>query len=448
MEERRRRYEEEMEEEELKYGAKHVIKLFIPVSLCMLVVVATMNTISFYRSTNVYMIYTPFTDQNVDNTTKILQSFANAFILLGFIVVMTTVLILLYKFRCYKIIHGWLMISSLMMLFLFTFTYLAEVLRAYNVPIDVYSVALFMWNFGVVGMICIHWRGPLLLQQGYLIMISALMALVFIKFLPDWTTWVVLGVISVWDLVAVLAPKGPLRILVETAQERNESIFPALIYSSAVAYMTTATTDDGAGNGGGGGGSGNGSGNGREANVLFDVRDRQHQQQRRAVAVVSPEQQQQQQRPGEESEVIVVQPQQQQQSRRRSSENAPPQLNEPSVNPNPNDTARSGPPPPPSADTTEEEEDEERGVKLGLGDFIFYSVLVGKASSYGDWNTTLACFVAILIGLCLTLLLLAIFRKALPALPISIAFGLIFYFSTSTLVAPFSDALQGSLIYI
>lgn len=402
------------EEEGLKYGAQHVIKLFAPVSLCMLVVVATINSVNFYSTKDVYLIYTPFHELSPDTGMKIWDAIANSLILMTFIVLMTILLIFLYKKRCYKIIHGWLMLSSFLLLFIFSYLYLEELLRAYNIPMDYITALMIMWNFGVAGMMSIHWQGPLRLQQAYLIFVAALMALVFIKYLPEVTTWVVLAVISIWDLIAVLSPKGPLRVLVETAQERNEQIFPALIYSSTVAYsiMTTTETSDG---------------EAAERNVT-----RRHQNER-----MSPD--------GEEAGFSEEWTSTNEERSRQRQVEVQANIGN---NPNRPTEYRTVTTPPTQAQQYSDQDAEERGIKLGLGDFIFYSVLVGKASSYGDWNTTIACFVAILIGLCLTLLLLAICRKALPALPISIFFGLLFCFATSALVKPFTDHMSAQQAFI
>lgn len=85
-------------------------------------------------------------------------------------------------------------------------------------------------------------------------------------------------------------------------------------------------------------------------------------------------------------------------------------------------------------------------IKLGLGDFIFYSVLVGRAAMY-DMLTVFACYLAIIAGLGCTLLWLAISHHALPALPISIALAVAFYFISRFVMEPVVLPMVLQLVY-
>ncbi|PIO74871.1 hypothetical protein TELCIR_03105 [Teladorsagia circumcincta] len=58
-------------------------------------------------------------------------------------------------------------------------------------------------------------------------------------------------------------------------------------------------------------------------------------------------------------------------------------------------------------------DNEESSIRLGLGDFIFYSLLIGLTATQDDWIIIIACYIAIMTGLFLTMILLVIFKKIL-----------------------------------
>jgi hypothetical protein len=90
---------------------------------------------------------------------------------------------------------------------------------------------------------------------------------------------------------------------------------------------------------------------------------------------------------------------------------------------------------------------ERTSIKLGLGDFIFYSILVSKAALY-SYTTFVICTLAVISGLGLTLLLLAVYGHALPALPISILLGVIFYLLTRYAIEPWVEDIFIARVYL
>lgn len=417
--------EEEMQLE-LKYGADQVIALILPVSLCMLVVIATIQSVSYYATQDTQFAYSPYSETSSNGGgERFGGALLNAIIIIGIIIVMTMVLVVLYKYRCYRAIHGWLIMSSMLLLFFFSYQFITQVLEGNNATIDYITMSIAVWNFGWVGLAVIHWKGPLLLQQCYLIAVSALMALVLIKNLPAWTTWVLLGAIALYDLVAVLCPGGPLRQLVELAQEREEPLFPALVYSSTMVWLVGMADADpppykdppGPSRGGG------------SAITIPPSSSSSFVPPPNAFVVGNASRS----TPGNNTSPPRS-------SSSSSAGHGGAGLQSPTAT-SPHSSTSTAPVIPP------EEEAERKGVKLGLGDFIFYSVLVGKAATV-DWGTIIVCYIAILIGLAATLLLLSILKHALPALPISIALGLLFYFITSLLLTPFLDELSYKQVFI
>lgn len=353
------------------------------------------------------------------------------------IVVFTFLLVWLFKSGHVRFIAGWLFVAVAVIFAYVGGIYLYEFCRSHCINLDWVTLSFAVWNFTITGLAAVFWKVPRFINQAYLIVMSALMAFIF-RTLPEWATWTILGVLVVWDLFAVLAPCGPLRMLVEASKKMNEPL-PALVYDT------------------------NPNDIGRDPEAMPAVILTRKKKQDRGATSSDPAQTTEEAGrtgeeavPGEngtpgESEETPSSTRSERRARRRAKKEAKKEAkNRDAAGTDGTQAETSGEN---ASQPTQPQQPEEIRVgtlgahlKLGLGDFVFYSVLVAQASKQGAMTAVIS-FVAILAGLCATLFLVIVYKKALPALPISIVSGMVFYALTRLTVKPFVLNLFPRLIF-
>jgi presenilin 1 len=476
--------------EDVLYSANSFWAVLKPVALTMFlasVVVVYVEFATEDQGVSVYAINDGDADGNGgdSNSVKLGKSLINALTIVGVICGATFVVVLLYKFRCMKCLFGYMAFSSTMLLGLMGGLLWYTALARWDLPCDYLTFVAVLYNFAFVGVAAIFYQKgiPTWVTQGYLVMISVIMAWQLSRF-EEWTGWALLVVLALYDLCAVLTPCGPLKYLVGLMQERDAPTMPGLLYEAelpAHARHHHRVPPPLGGRGGGGGGGGTASAT-EGMDLQTPVRDVSSDDGGPVALVPSSlasslhstsppspldplldgshgspggthldhhhrqQQQQQQQLRGGRVDARLLEAggalREEEEEGERGSGGV---------------GGRSGVGDNPSSLSSSSQQQhhgegeggapEERSIKLGLGDFVFYSVLVGKAALYG-FATCAACFLVIISGLGATLVLLSVFRKALPALPISIGLGVLFYLLTRVAIIPYIDALVASPIYV
>ncbi|ESQ51491.1 hypothetical protein EUTSA_v10016742mg [Eutrema salsugineum] len=388
---------------------EELIGILTPVSICMFTVVllvCVLNSDPSSSSASFSSIATAaYAESDSDSSwDKFVGAALNSLVFVAAITVATFVLVLLFYLRCVSFLKFYMGFSAFIVLGNLGGEILVLLIDRFRFPIDSITFLILLFNLSVVGVFAVFMsKFSILITQGYLVVIGVLVAY-FFTLLPEWTTWVLLVALALYDIAAVLLPVGPLRLLVEMAISRDEDI-PALVYEARPVIRNDSRLV--------------------QRRVWRERRSNQNGS--NDIENTS-----------RDEVVRVVRAEAEEEEHVGSSERS--EISVPLID-------RSRP------DQAENSETFLEGIglgssgaiKLGLGDFIFYSVLVGRAAMY-DLMTVYACYLAIIAGLGVTLMLLSVYQKALPALPVSIMLGVVFYFLARLLLEVFVVQCSSNLV--
>eukprot|EP00565_Helicotheca_tamesis_P005268 CAMPEP_0185733200 /NCGR_PEP_ID=MMETSP1171-20130828/18736_1 /TAXON_ID=374046 /ORGANISM="Helicotheca tamensis, Strain CCMP826" /LENGTH=684 /DNA_ID=CAMNT_0028402857 /DNA_START=111 /DNA_END=2165 /DNA_ORIENTATION=- len=232
--------EEEMSIKELMYAANSYHTIAKPVTITMIlaalavIFINTQTTIEQGAAQMASTYYVFSLDTSSDSkTTTLAKSFINTLVMVSAICTMTFGIVLLYKFRCMKLLIGYMIFSSATLLGVLGGVMLEVAVDKYRIPMDVFSFVFGLYNFALVGIIAVFYqRGvPSIVTRAYLVATSVILSWQLSHF-DDWTAWTLLIMLALYDLCAVLTPCGPLKALVNLMSRDDAPEMPGLLYEA------------------------------------------------------------------------------------------------------------------------------------------------------------------------------------------------------------------------
>eukprot|EP00584_Thalassiosira_punctigera_P021263 CAMPEP_0172552752 /NCGR_PEP_ID=MMETSP1067-20121228/47172_1 /TAXON_ID=265564 ORGANISM="Thalassiosira punctigera, Strain Tpunct2005C2" /NCGR_SAMPLE_ID=MMETSP1067 /ASSEMBLY_ACC=CAM_ASM_000444 /LENGTH=646 /DNA_ID=CAMNT_0013340803 /DNA_START=52 /DNA_END=1989 /DNA_ORIENTATION=+ len=226
---------------ELMYSAHsfHVISLPVSVTMILAALAVTyINTPETIQQGEALMsqAYHVWKVGENDSTSKQLAlDFMNGLVIVTVIGTMTFGIVLLYKYRCMKVLIGYMMFSSMTLLGVLGAELFNVAIEKYRIPIDWFTFVFGLYNFAVVGVTAIFYATgiPTYITQGYLICSSVIISWQLSHF-DTISTWTLLIMLGLYDLCAVLTPCGPLRALVNLMSDEDSPEMPGLLYEAEI----------------------------------------------------------------------------------------------------------------------------------------------------------------------------------------------------------------------
>lgn len=415
-----------------------ICQIITPVSLCALYVVVLVKILEQHIYKSPGIISAAWRNLGVKNNGG--ESFSNVLVgniiivgvFLGLIVVVSIVILFVFYMEWHACLAYYFYLPSLIMMTILTPYFIREVLASLNwFGLDMISLVIFTWNFTALGLIAIfgvYAYAPLYIQQFYLIHNSAILAVLILNSLPGWAPWLLLVFLVFWDLFAVLAPCGPLKLLINMAEKEGVVEMPGLIYTteSAPARNDEASV---------------GKAKNEDDDIIGNKSTSDSDSDAGVPSIILPAL----------AQSATIQPTAKEAATKQDTATnlvSKQQVQDPKVARKEQHQDGSIT----QKETSKKRKSiEERGVNIGLGDFIFYSLFIGltvRKQKQADYYTAIAALDAILVGVVLTLIILALTRRTLPALPISVGLGLLIAPLTIYFGSPLANKLAFEQVFI